>query len=187
MSRIFSLSTPSEKLTNKERKHRNVVHVLMVIHFLLVVFLVYTLPSNLLDYSEYLRYMVNVASMFMPQIILFDRFSRFPDISNIMWSFSVFMSPIWALIVYVLYPFKPRIKDRKMFINSALFCIFILIIGYFFMPGMPSGNGPSGRISLSIMNSKMSFSFWSSLVSIGMGMCMAGVVKSMQFILSCKD
>jgi hypothetical protein len=187
MSRIFSLSTPSEKLTNKERKHRNVVHVLMVIHLFLVVFLVYTLPSNLLNYSEFFRYMVDVSSMFMPQIILFDRFSRFPDISKIMWSFELLMSPIWGLIVYGLYPFKPRIKDRKMFIYSALFCISMLIIGYLFVPGMPSGNGPSGRISLSIMNSKMSFSLWSSLVSIGMGMCMAGVVKSMQFILSCKD
>ncbi len=187
MSRIFSLDTPHEKLTNKERKYRNVVHILMSIYLLVVVVLVYSLPSNLLDYSEYLRYMVNIASMFMPQIILFDRFSRFPDISNVMWSMAVLMSPIWALIVYVLYPFKPRIRDRKIFIYSALFCIFMLIIGYFFMPGMPSGNGPGGRISLSIMNSKMSFSFWSSLVSIGMGMCMAGVVKSMQFILSCKD
>lgn len=143
--------------------------------FLSVFFLTFSIPEEAFHESGLVWAVVSYFGDVVPSVQNLIEKSAFPKVSASVYVLQIFFIPVFALWFVRKFPLsvsglsRPRIR---FFVAVPVYASVIPFFLYAF-PGDASGEMFSSRVSSAIIHSKLGFVWWSSVFSMGMGVCMA--------------
>jgi hypothetical protein len=158
--------------TKRTKEGDKIIGIIWLGYFLLIVILTYTIPANILDAIPLFRTFVKILADVFPSVGYFDKYSEFPQVSQLIYSFGIISLPIHTIILFHyndleldIYKSLERPFLFLLIAPSALIGAFICPL--FFLPGQPDYRSGLSAFVSEFYHVKLIFSFGTALFFLG--------------------
>lgn len=158
-------------MEKKDKKFLNRVTILALgAYFILAIFL----PDDILSRFSILRSISETMSSLIPSIENLTRQSRFPEVTQFVFSIVWITIPIWILIFSRVAIITSEVvrKNKKLFTVFFMLIFPILLFGFYYVVGdsgigTHEGNSSTDRIERAMITSRFYLGIWSGILALG--------------------